>query len=272
MSVVGTINANLRPQARRVIKVLRVAMIGLGAGALVYLALCGALYVFQRSMLYFPQPARVKAPAMELSVPGALLHVSLQERSGTQAVLYFGGNAEDVSASLAELTATFPERSVYALHYRGYGRSTGRPTEAALQADAQALFDHVAPRRADITVIGRSLGSALAVALAAQRPVSRLVLVAPFDSIEAVATHHYPLFPVRWLIQDRFDAAALAPQVRAPTTVIVAGRDEVIPRARTDALVTRFAPGVARIVLIPGSGHNTLDGRPDYDAALSGQR
>lgn len=249
---------------------LRTAWVWLGLGALLYLVLCAALYFFQRSLLYFPQPVQGAASSMSLSVPSAQLQVSLQERGGSRAVLYFGGNAEDVSASLAELAAAFPEQSVYALHYRGYGRSTGRPTEAALQADALALFEQVARRRSDITVVGRSLGSGLAVSLAAQRTVNRLVLVTPYDSIEAVAAQHYPLFPVRWLIHDRFDAAALAPQVRAPTTVIVAERDEVIPRARTDALVSRFAPGVVRVVVVPGARHNTLDGHPHYDAALAG--
>ena len=244
----------------------------LGGAALVYGALCAALYVFQRSLLYFPQPARVDVPSLRLSVPDAALQVSVREREGSGAVLYFGGNAEDVSASLAGLAASFPERSVYALHYRGYGRSTGSPSEAALQADALALYDHVALQRSDITVVGRSLGSGLAVSLAAQRRVSRLVLVTPYDSIEAVAAQQYAVFPVRWLIKDRFDAAALAPHVRAPTTVIIAERDEVIRRARSDALVSRFAPGVARVVVIAGAGHNTLDGRPDYEAALAGQR
>ena len=250
----------------------RSMLIWLGGAALVYAALCAALYVFQRSLLYFPQPARVDTPSLRLSVPGAELQVSVREREGPGAVLYFGGNAEDVSAGLAELAASFPEHAVYALHYRGYGRSTGSPSEAALQADALALHDHVARQRADITVVGRSLGSGLAVSLAATRPLTRLVLVTPYDSIEAVAAQQYAVFPVRWLIQDRFDAAASAPQVRAPTTVIIAERDEVIRRARSDALVSRFAPGVAQVVVIAGAGHNTLDGRPDYEAALAGQR
>jgi pimeloyl-ACP methyl ester carboxylesterase len=252
--------------------VLRSVLTWLGGAALVYAALCAVLYVFQRSLLYFPQPARVNAPSLQLSVPDAQLQVSVRERDGPRSVIYFGGNAEDVSASLAELAASFPEYAVYALHYRGYGRSTGSPSEAALQADAQALYDHVARQRADITVVGRSLGSGLAVSLAAARPLARLVLVTPYDSIEAVAAQQYSLFPVRWLIQDRFDAAARAPQVRAPTTVIIAERDEVIRRARSDALVSRFAPGVAQVVVIAGAGHNTLDGRPDYEAALAGQR
>ena len=250
---------------------LRSTMTWLGGAALVYAALCAVLYVFQRSLLYFPQPARVNAPSLQLVVPGAELQVSVRERDGPRAVLYFGGNAEDVSASLAELAASFSDHAVYALHYRGYGRSTGSPSEAALQADALALYDHVTRQRKDITVVGRSLGSGLAVSLAAQRAVSRLVLVTPYDSIEAVAAQQYSLFPVRWLIKDRFDAAGVAPRVRAPTTVIIAERDEVIHRSRSDALVRRLAPGLTQVVVIAGAGHNTLDGRPDYEAALAGQ-
>lgn len=250
----------------------RTVLILLAGVLLLYAAACLLLYLFQRSLLYFPQPARVAAPALVLSVPGAELQVSVRAHSGLRAVLYFGGNAEDVSSSLAELAATFPVHAVYSMHYRGYGRSTGKPTEAALHADAMALFDHVASDRTEITVIGRSLGSGVAIRLAAGRPVSRLVLVAPYDSVAAVAAQQFVLFPVHWLIRDRFDSASVAPTIRAPTTVIVAERDEVIRRERSDALVARFAPGVAQVVVIPGAGHNTLDGLPAFDAAMAGSR
>ncbi len=247
---------------------LRTLLVWLGVALLLYAALCAVLYAFQRSLLYFPQPARANVPSFQLQMPGAELQVSVWAHSGPRAVIYFGGNAEDVSSGLAELAATFPEHAVYAMHYRGYGRSTGKPTEAALHADAIALFDSVAREHSEITVIGRSLGSGVAIRLAVERPVARLVLVTPYDSIEAVAAQQFALFPVRWLIQDRFDSATLAPQIRVPTTVIVAERDEVIRRERSDALVSRFAPGVAQMVVIAGAGHNTLDGRPDFDAAL----
>jgi hypothetical protein len=250
---------------------LRTALSALAGVLLLYAAACLLLYLFQRSLLYFPQPARVPVPALALSVPGAELQVSVRAHAGPRAVLYFGGNAEDVSGDLAELAATFPDCAVYAMHYRGYGRSTGKPTEATLHADALVLFDHVAREHTEITAIGRSLGSGVAIRLAAGRPVSRLVLVAPYDSVAAVAAQQFALFPVHWLIRDRFDSASVAPTIRVPTTVIVAERDEVIRRERSDALVARFAPGVAQVVVIPGAGHNTLNGRPDYEAALAGQ-
>ena len=123
---------------------LRTAVSLLVGSLLLYAAACLLLYLFQRSLLYFPQPARVLAPALALSVPGAELQVSVRVQAGPRAVLYFGGNAEDVSSSLAELAANFPEHAVYAMHYRGYGGSTGKPTEAALHGDAIALFDRVA--------------------------------------------------------------------------------------------------------------------------------
>jgi hypothetical protein len=249
---------------------LRTAVSLLVGAPLLYAMACLLLYLFQRSLLYFPQPARVPVPALALSVPGAELQVSLRAHAGPRAVLYFGGNAEDVSSSLAELAANFPEHAVYAMHYRGYGGSTGKPTEAALHGDAIALFDRVARDHTEITVIGRSLGSGVAIRLAAGQPVSRLVLVAPYDSVEAVAAQQYSLFPVRWLIRDRFDSASVAPTIRAPTTVILAERDEVIRRERSDALVARFAPGVAQVIVIAGAGHNTLDGRPAFDAAMAG--
>ena len=251
---------------------LRTALSWLVGALLLYAAACLLLYLFQRSLLYFPQLARVQGPDLTLSVPGAELQVSVQVHSGPRAVLYFGGNAEDVSGSLAELAATFPKHAVYALHYRGYGRSTGKPSEQALHADAVALFDQVVRDHPEITVIGRSLGSGVAIRLAAERSVARLVLVTPYDSIAAVAAQQFAWFPVRWLIRDRFDSASVASSIRVPTTLVVAEHDTVIRRERSEALLARFAPGVATLVLIPGADHNTLNGLPAYEAALTGSR
>lgn len=244
----------------------------LGGAGLVYLLVCAGLFAFQRSLLYMPQPARVDVPGMRLAVPGAELQVSMRLLQGAPALLYFGGNAEDVSGTWAELAAQFPGRSLYLMHYRGYGHSTGSPSESDLHADARALYQHVQQAQggegADIAVMGRSLGSGVAVRLAAEQRVSHLVLVTPYDSMAAVAAAHFPWFPVRWLMRDVFDSAALAPGITAPTTVITAEHDEVIPRARTDALVNRFAPGLARVVLMAGARHNNVSAGEAFRRAL----
>lgn len=248
---------------------MRIVLTLLGIVAVLYLAACAAVLVLQRSMIYYPQPALARVPdRVKLSVPGAQVMVSVQPRPGMPAVLYFGGNAEDVSASLPQLTAAYPQRAIYALHYRGYGGSTGTPSERALQDDALALFDHVQARHADVMVVGRSLGSGIAVRLATRRPVSRLVLVTPFDSLVALAAPLFPWLPVRWLMLDRYDSARLAPAVRVPTLVLAAERDEVVPRASTQRLVERFAPGVATLKVMAGAGHNTISDTGAYTDAL----
>ncbi len=240
----------------------------------IYLAMCAALFFMQRSLIYFPQPASfgTAADRIKLAADGAEVQVSARPREGTRALIYFGGNAEDVSASLAPIAAAFPDRSVFLMHYRGYGGSAGSPTERALHADARALFDLLSVTQKDIVVIGRSLGSGVAVRLAAERPVSRLVLVTPYDSIESLAASQFPFMPIRLLLRDKFDSGSVAGQIKAPTVIVAAERDEVIARSSTDQLFTRFAPGVAKLEVVPGAGHNTISDAPAYYELLRGAR
>jgi pimeloyl-ACP methyl ester carboxylesterase len=234
-----------------------------------YLAVCGALYASQRSLLYFPQP-RTGLPTGEITLPGIAVAVraSVRSRDGPQALLYFGGNGEDVSQTLPELARTFPDHAIYAMHYRGYGRSDGSPSEAALQGDALALYDLVSRSHARVSAIGRSLGSGIAIRVAGERPVSRLVLVTPYDSIAALASAQFRWLPVRWLLQDPYESVRVAPAITVPTTLVAAEHDEVIPRASTERLLAAFAPGVATMIVIPAAGHNDLSRQPAYGRAL----
>jgi pimeloyl-ACP methyl ester carboxylesterase len=183
-------------------------------------------------------------------------------------VVYFGGNAEDVSVSLPGLVAAFPDRAIYAMHYRGFGGSTGSPSETALVADGLALVDEVRRTHPQVTVIGRSLGSGVAVQVAAQRRLERLVLVTPYDSIVAVAGVHFAWFPVDWIVRDRFESVLRAPALTVPTTVIAADGDTVIPRVHTQRLLAAFRAGVARYVEVPDSNHDSISDRPQYVDAL----
>jgi uncharacterized protein len=245
---------------------LRLAITLLFVVAIGYAGLCAALYFFQRSLIYFPQPAAVRTPVVAVvnGVAGFQVVASVRELAGPQAVLYFGGNAEDVSQSLAPLAEAYPEHAVYLLHYRGYGGSGGAPSEAALTHDALALFDQVQQAHPQVTVIGRSLGSGVATQLASQRPVKQLVLVTPYDSLQEIAAAQFPIFPVRWLLKDKFESGRLAAQVRAPALLMAAEQDEVIPRASTDQLLARFAPGQAVMHVLPRTSHNTISGHPLY--------
>ena len=233
------------------------------------LAMAGWLFAIQRSLIYFPQPRTGPAASFTLDVDAAQLVISVRRAEGERAALYFGGNAEDVSHSVETIAPAFPDAALYLPHYRGYGGSSGRPSEAALFADALAVFDEVHRRHAQVTLIGRSLGSGVGAYVASRRPVSRLVLVTPFESLAAVGARHYPAPLVRWLLRDRFDSAAYAAAITAPTLLLAAADDDIIPAAHAEELLRAFRPGIATLQVLNGVGHNTIHLSPAYVELLA---
>jgi uncharacterized protein len=250
----------------------RLILILAAIAALVYAALCLAMFFAQRSFIYYPQAksAADANPPLSLNINGERVLISTRPRAGPEAVIYFGGNAEDVSRSLGTLAEAFPDRSLYALNYRGYGGSTGKPSESALIADALALYDHVHNDHPDIILIGRSLGSGIAVQVASQRPTERLVLVTPYNSLSGIAAAQFPYLPIRWLMLDKYESWRYATKVTAPVQLIAAENDDVIPMTSTDSLYKRFAQGHATLTVIHGVGHNTLSESPQYVPLLRG--
>lgn len=233
---------------------------------LVYVGICALMFFTQRSLIYYPQPRlyREGVPIMRLNTSAGSVLVSTRPAPGPDAMIYFGGNAEDVSLDLSDFSTAFPTDAIYLMHYRGYGGSAGTPSEQALFADALALYDQVHARHPNILVIGRSLGTGIAVKLASERPVTRLVLVTPFDSLTDAAAAQYPWLPVRLLLRDKYDSWRYAPQITAPTKIIAAANDEIVPRSSTERLRTRFKPGIATYIVVPDAGHNTISDSPAY--------
>lgn len=237
--------------------------------AFAYGGLCAYLFAAQDTLLYFPT-AEVHsddAEALGFENDGETLKV-WKVGEGRNALLYFGGNAENVAYGAEEFAGLLPDTAVYLHNYRGYGGSSGEPDEAAFYSDAVVLFDRLSERHAEISVIGRSLGSAVATWLAAKRPVSRLVLVTPFDSIASVAKEIYPLAPVDLLLRDQYRSIDYVPEITAPVLVLVADDDRVIPYRNTMALVSRFPPSQLRVRTISNSNHNTISRSPAYVEAL----
>lgn len=236
----------------------------LPAGA--WLLLCILLFAVQRSFIYYPVPESQPAGAQSIRLASGAVNLKIWvvPRAGPRAILYFGGNGEDVAFNLPGFAAAFPGHSLYLVNYRGYGGSSGEPTEVGLTADAAAVFDHLRKRHTEISVIGRSLGSGVATQLASVRAVHRLVLVTPFDSLINVARGWMKFFPATLLIRDRFDSAARAPAIRVPTLLIVAGDDRLIAHERSEALAAAFTAAPIQTVLIEGVGHNEIDARPQY--------
>lgn len=156
------------------------------------------------------------------------------------------------------------------MNYRGYGMSDGSPNEENMHADVLAWFDRIIAEFHPKTIIavGRSLGTNVAIYVAHERSVNKLVLITPYDSIASVAQAHYPIFPVKLLIRDGFYSDRIAPDIRTPTLVLIAGKDTVVPRANTDHLLAAFSGIKPQVTIIPSADHNSIADTPEYVRAL----
>jgi hypothetical protein len=232
------------------------------------------MYLMQDRLLFFPQPLSEARRAeiagryptvreIVLDSEGQKLHA--WHIKGDPLVIYFGGNAEEVSWMIEEAGARTPGVGWLLVSYRGYGASEGAPSEASISADALRWHDFIIQREKPRAVVafGRSLGSGAAVYLASERKLSAVILVTPFDSLVEVAKHHYPLLPVGLMLRHRFDSAARAPAIKAPLLCIAASRDEVVPALHARKLYEAWG-GPKRWIEIEGAGHNSTDGAPIF--------
>ncbi len=239
---------------------------------LMYAGFCAFIYATQRNAIYYPTPeAHVPGVAdIRLDSDGETLKIwLLAYADGSSAIIYFGGNAEEVSGNIPQFRNIFPQHNVYLVNYRGYGGSTGSPSESGLYKDALTVFDEIRSSYTNISVIGRSLGSGVATYLATARDINRLILVTPFDSIENVARTAMPLLPVSLLLKDKFDSIGRVADIDAPVLIVTAENDEVITKRHSDALAGAFPESQVTLEVIADTGHNTIDMSPRYSNVLS---
>jgi fermentation-respiration switch protein FrsA (DUF1100 family) len=206
------------------------------------------------------------------STDGTKLHGWFLPRpNSNRAVLYCHGNGEDVS-SLGELAAMLGktlQASVFAFDYRGYGQSQGRPDEAGCIADGNAaqhwLAERVGIRPNDVVLMGRSLGSAVAVELAADNGARALVIENAFPTMTDVAAFHYPWLPVRWIMSNRYDNLSRIKRYEGPLLQSHGSQDELIPLQLARQLFDNAASTNKYWVEYPGLGHNSPMPRQYYD-------
>ena len=235
-------------------------------------ALIVAIRSQQRRLIYFPSPGPV--PSAATLLPGGrdvVLDTEDGKRLGAwylpatggqpgPAVVVFNGNGGDRSGR-AQLAAGLSRlgMSVLLFDYRGYGGNPGPPSEKGLAADARAAQTWLAaqpevdPDR--IVYFGESLGAAVAIGLAMERPPAALVLRSPFTSLAEVGKVHYPWLPVGWLLIDRYPSIDRIGSLAAPVMVIAGDRDDIVPESLSRKLYDA-APDPKRYLLVPGTGHN----------------
>lgn len=236
-----------------------------------YVGVVLLLYALQRSLMYFPDtmrtpPAAVGLPAAEEVVLDTAdgEHVvvwHIAPRGDLPVVLYLHGNGGALSHRAERFRIlTADGIGLVAVDYRGYGGSSGHPTEAGLLIDAETAYAFAVARYpiARIAAWGESLGTGVAVALAAERPVGRIVLEAPFTSTADLAARQYPFVPVRWLMKDQFRSDLHIGAVAAPLLIMHGGRDPIVPIADGERLFA-LAHEPKRFARFPDGEHENLD-------------
>jgi hypothetical protein len=215
---------------------------------------------------YYPRLEDLEVKASDGTVLRGYFLPRMRDGRPAPAVLYFSGNAEEQTGFFLWSPNELRPLSVAGLDYRGYGISDGKPSEAALKADALAAYDALAAKLGPggrIVVMGRSLGTAMAAHVAAQRDVAGVILVTPYDSLASVGQEAHPLVPVRFLMKHPFDVASDAAKVKAPTLMLVAGADQIVPPRHAERLAAVW-PGPKEVQTVEGASHNGISDSPQY--------
>lgn len=241
----------------------------------VYAALLGLLFVKQRDLMYPRNPARaetagVDLPALEetrltASDGERLVAWVVPPRAGKPVLLFFHGNAGNFGRAWRQArfrALTEDGTGLFAVNYRGYGGSSGAPSEAGLHLDARAAYGAAVARfgAANLIGYGESLGTGVVLKLAAEVPLAAVVLEAPYLSTAAVAQGVYPFVPISLLMLDQFRSNEVIGRVRTPLLVLHGERDGVIPFAQGQALYA-MANEPKRFVGFPEGGHEDLPAR-----------
>jgi pimeloyl-ACP methyl ester carboxylesterase len=241
--------------------------------------------MFQEKLIFFPQPLSGKdadaiarmyphAESIAIRTPDNVVirgwFVKNSKLPAPPLLIYFGGNAEEVSYLVHE-AEKFDGWSLALINYRGYGLSEGKPGEKNLCNDALAVYDYFVKRadvdRGKIVVMGRSLGTGVAVSLASVRKVRGLILISPYDSLLSVAEELYPFLPVSLLLTHRFESIAKAPHIKVPLLAIIASDDTIIHRRHSERLVEKWG-GPHSMVTIEGVDHNEISDNALYWNAI----
>lgn len=239
--------------------------------ALAYLAIAGFMYLQQRSFQYFPAHKGTSPQALGLSgvtedrvtTPDGETIVLwyAPARPGKPTVLFFHGNGGEI-ADRTERFAFLQSQGfgVMFVSYRGYGASTGEISEQGLITDALTAYDALRARGVepgDIMLLGESLGTGVAIQVAAQRPVAAIALEAPYTATVDIAADIYWWLPVRWLMKDQFRSRDHIAKVKVPLLIQHGDADRLVPVAQGRALFA-MANEPKQMVEVPGEGHDAV--------------
>ena len=237
----------------------------------IYAVVVIAMTLGQRRLMYFPHTsllapmeyglAQVEAAKLETADGESLDIWRLAPKDDMPTILYFHGNGGHLGFRTHFFQAAQQVGyGVMMVSYRGYGKSTGSPSEQGFYADAKAAYVHLRQSVAEeqIILFGESIGTGVVMELARGKSVRAVVLQAPFTSAVQLASEIYPWLPVKMVMKDRFDSISKVSDVKAPVLVLAAREDYIVPLAHSQALFEAL-DGPKDMVVFDGIGHNDFD-------------
>lgn len=230
---------------KKLLKFIKITVISMG---IIYFAICTLLYIKQDDLLFHPQPNTQTEVAEILKNYSSFDTLSFIMKDGNRTcgfisqdtikeklplVLYFGGNAEEVS-HLADYQKYFPNSVMVLMNYRSFGLSQGTISEQTMFSDALEVYDKLKNTSeidsTRIIVIGRSIGTGVATYLSSQRKTAATVLITPYENMIDVAFEKYPFVPISLLIKHRFESDKYAPTIATPMLALISANDQIIPK------------------------------------------
>ena len=239
-----------------------------------YILMSILIYTFQEKFIFFPVRLNESSSYLEefrkyeitITHNNVSLHGWLLNPECSNLIIYYGGNAEEVSGNLSEFKG-LENYSILLLNYRGYGKSEGSPGQKQLFSDALFVYDYILKSSKQkikkVFVFGRSLGTGIALYLASKRPVDGAILVTPFASIKNLAQKHFPYLPVKLLLKHPFDSIKIVDSLDIPILVLIAEDDEIIPFKSTSELIDQIGTN-CNSVIIKNARHNDIQLYPLY--------
>ena len=223
------------------------------------------LYIKQNDFLYFPtQHIDTTYEEKVFTNEGVSISTTVLNFGQKRAILYFGGNGENVDYQANNFKEIFKDCTVYLVKYRGYGKSTGEPSEKGLYSDALNIYDSIKNQYLNISIIGRSLGTGIATYLASKRDIYKLALITPFDSIESVAQKRFPIYPMSIVLRDKYKSIDRVNNIKSQTLILMAQNDQIIKSEHTKNLANIFPVSQITLKVIKNENHNSISSNKLY--------
>lgn len=226
---------------------------------LIYIFFGGVLYFYQQQLIYYPTQAISHPYATEVfNIEDEKINVIVINPDKEKAIAYFGGNADTVARRGKSFLKYYSDYTIYLMEYRGYGSSSGQPSEKAIYGDAVFIANNIRQRHNQFIVIGLSLGSGVATHVAKKIMLDCLVLVTPYDSVLAVAQYRYPIYPISLMLRDSFASINNVASLNVPTLALLAEFDQVIPQQHSKKLIDAFLPQYITVYSVPSANHDSI--------------